>query len=1531
MKFKIPYYQDYISEQLAEFLLKTATPVAGVPDLLEVGSGGGLESQAAMRFLAELYADLEVDLKKVLRQRTVDRKFIDERVKACFEFNTNFHRDFLDPEYKTILGLEDASGRIVIGPHSAEYCEPRTDKPIAPIPQFLKGPHVTLFGPPGSAKMAINAMNTYHRKLQHEPAIVSELLKTSDSVPKWGADDEDSKTPLRSDLISSAVNLSACFDGELSFSEGDKNYSLAADHLSVPIKRFPGLALPCTFLFYKKSPLPLHLYDFGLHLFRNWHNPKALVFYVPKLENEEEARYIHKMISKAEAKIKLQHHDYQLGSVRLMVVLENPRAILRTHEIIDELSPYFVGASLGWHDYLASTARLFKEDGNYRIPVKADPDIVIKYIKASHNLLSDVVGSRGGIKVGGMYGILPLDTDMFSESFQVTIKGYIKDVITQMKRNLTGFWVAHPDFVRLGLALVEAWKFHAEGKPEKLTELVQALLDKKYHREVLDFIQHPDITGLDKDDPQYVRSLLVADIKASDFIANNDPEEIRYNVFQSLQYLTDWLCGNGCVALPAHVHGVAVRVMDDLATAERSRWEVWHEIHYKRFSVEDLLQIAFEEFHFIRKDLSDHNKIVQVKWTAETEKWYPVALQLMIQLMTAKNPVEFATELLLPFTVESIRESEEPLKRINSIEPQKYRLDPYIERFMYYFEICGCKEFAAAMAKNLALDLEQAEALILNFSKAQVKEAAHFHGNIGEAKTGLDSFAKSEQTLVFSESEELKHKLHNLGGEYLKKFGMKFLISAKNKSGAELLAALEARLHNSQAKELENAQLALYEISLKRFHAKPINSLVEKIENLRRRHNINAVSLGISVAGEVQELGFGNCKKSDWFELASLSKTFAAAFAIEYFSTREIPIETSVNHLLSKTDSAFRLSNDKVSLRHLLNHSALNMHYVKGYPLSGHLPASNELLSEIEVVCVPGREFHYSGGGFIVLEHLIEAIEKKPIQKLTENYFSGMSFNQKNLDDKNYVSGFFDDGTEVPGGRLMFPAFAAGAMGSAGAVSRFLNHLTKANHALAGTQIISHDTAVQMLHGTDLGCRDFMGCDMGLGLFIAEAGDNKLAVHQGANEGFRCLYIHCVSGPDTGNGLTVLCNADTKGVLFNAEVAQEILKELNISGIDFSRFRAHFETTNVTSENLVNVGYRSLLFDAFLPTLLEPIAEHGPADPVAAYNLLSSAVIRKVSNQKFARAENMISSYLPVFDPALFGKQGKVMDSWESARHNPYDFDYVELELAEASEIHFVALSTKFHDGNQAEYVRIMGRDPNRDWVEILPKQLMAGHSFIDLRLPQSDARYSTVRIEMYPDGGLTRVGLYANLPENEKLKFAMKVCERFTDDIPKTAKPLSLKYDADPEAIILNNLILPVDLSGLAFGAKLLSATNEHYSPAIQLISPFPPINMFDGLESARSRDRNNSEEVVIELAERSVIGRIICDFSYFLNNNPREISIDGFCEGEWIALVRKTNVKAYAGNQKEFRIKDGLAYSQIKVKTFPDGGINRLRVFAD
>ena len=262
--------------------------------------------------------------------------------------------------------------------------------------------------------------------------------------------------------------------------------------------RFPGLALPANFLFYKSNPLPLHLYDFALHFFRHWSNIRALTFYVPKLESEEEARYVRIMIEQAEQLLRRMHPDYKTGSVRLIVVVENARALFRLEEIMDALGDYFVGASLGWHDFLASTARLFKHDSNYRVPVKADPNIVIHSIKASHDLLVRAVGRRGGLKIGGMYGVLPVHQELSSASFQVTLRGFFKDIIAQLRRGLTGFWVAQADFVRIGLALIEAWREYAiESSSESLERLVNDLLiTKEYREEVLSFIFAGDIQGL---------------------------------------------------------------------------------------------------------------------------------------------------------------------------------------------------------------------------------------------------------------------------------------------------------------------------------------------------------------------------------------------------------------------------------------------------------------------------------------------------------------------------------------------------------------------------------------------------------------------------------------------------------------------------------------------------------------------------------------------------------------------------------------------------------------------------------------------------------------------------------------------------------------------------------------------------------------------------------------------------------------------------------------------------------------------------
>lgn len=658
----LPDYLDFLPASLLAALDDAAEDVPGVPGL-RVAPGlqrefPGIESAELHRLICEVYDVVRADLAGLLDRRRADRAFLDAETLACVARNGD--RSIRDPTYETAIGAKDAQGRVVLGP--PEYPAPLLQ---VNVPAWIAGDQVTLFGPPDDPKLSINAMNAVHRVRKGEPAIVGELVDGSGVVPRWGADSEDSKTPLARSLLHATQNLLGAFDGTLAFTDprSGKAYALADHDRSLPIKRVPGLALPDGNHLLHGNPLPLHLVELVQHAWLHRERAEARVFYVPKLENDEEAAYFATLVRTTEEAIRARLPSYPLGSIRLMIVFENPRAIFRIREMAAALHPWFLGGSLGWHDYLASTARLFRHDPNYRIPVKADPNIVIRHIKESHLILARALGPIGALKLGGMYGVLPTEGD--EASYRVSIVGFIRDVVTQMKRGLDGFWVAHPDFVRLGIALVRAWRTGgadptAVGGP--LERLVCGLVpDAVEQGPLLAFIRGADVPGLALDDPRYPRAVLAADLATSPVIANDDPEEVRYNVFQAVQYVTDWLCGNGCVALPTHLvdargERVPVRVMDDLATTERSRWELWAEVHHGRVPAALFQRILDEELDAMRAG----QRRVQVRWEGEAARWYPVAAKLLARLVLTDDPPEFVTQLLLPFTFDVVRDAPDP-------------------------------------------------------------------------------------------------------------------------------------------------------------------------------------------------------------------------------------------------------------------------------------------------------------------------------------------------------------------------------------------------------------------------------------------------------------------------------------------------------------------------------------------------------------------------------------------------------------------------------------------------------------------------------------------------------------------------------------------------------------------------------------------------------------------------------------------------------------------------------------------------------
>ena len=673
-------YLDFLPAPLLARLHHDADDVAEVPGL-RVQRGlreafPRIETAEALTLVCEVTRAVRGRLAVVLAQRTVDRAFLDARVSECAVAAAGL--PWGSPDYPTPFGDRDEEGRILLGPLPDEA------PPVpAQVPDFLRGEQVTLFGPPDTAKMAINAMNALHRRREGEPPAVAELVDASGEVPRWGADDEDSKTPLMRTFLLACDNLMRCFDRTLRFEDEarGKVYELAADRLSHPIKRVPGLALPDGAHLLDGAPLPLHVFDLVQHAWHNRSRPEALVFYVPKLENEEEAAYFRDVVDACEAGIVARDPAYVRSTIKLFLVFENPRAIFRIRAMAAALGPHFVGGSLGWHDYLASTARLFKNEPGYRIPVKADPDIVIRHIKESHVLLVESLAPLGAISIGGMYGILFEEGN--AASYRVSMVGYVRDVVTQLRRGLTGFWVAHPDFVRIGIALVEAFRRRQRDPDDgSLRALVSELVPEEPERTMLlDFVFGDDVPGLDADDPRYLRAVLAADLEMSPVISNDDPEEVRYNIFQALQYLADWLCGNGCVALPATLRDargepVFVRVMDDLATTERSRWELWAEVHHGRVSQDTFERILDEEIVFLRGGADRSHagvaRRVQIAWEGEAAKWYPIAASLLYLLVVNERPPEFVTELTMPFTFDPIREAEDPWEAARALCPGRY-------------------------------------------------------------------------------------------------------------------------------------------------------------------------------------------------------------------------------------------------------------------------------------------------------------------------------------------------------------------------------------------------------------------------------------------------------------------------------------------------------------------------------------------------------------------------------------------------------------------------------------------------------------------------------------------------------------------------------------------------------------------------------------------------------------------------------------------------------------------------------------------
>jgi len=377
---------------------------------------------------------------------------------------------------------------------------------------------------PTEAKMAINALNS--------------------GAKVWLADLEDANTPHWRNVIEGQLNLRAAARGTLSHvSEEGKEYRLRevgdGGRLAVTVVRPRGWHLDERHVLVDGEPAPGALVDFGLHF---WHNAAELIargsgpyYYLPKMESHLEARLWEDVFTAAEEQVAA----VPSGSIRATVLIETLPAAFEMEEILYELRRHISGLNAGRWDYLFSAIKTLRDAGpEFILPDRASVAMTAPFMRAYTELLVSTCHRRGAVAMGGMAAFIPSRRD--PEVNARALAQVRADKEREAGDGFDGSWVAHPDLVPI------------------CKEVFSAALGTRQNQ--LDR-QRPDV--------KVDRAQLLA---FADTPGAKTETGLRTNVSVALQYLAAWLGGSGAVAIN--------NLMEDAATAEISRSQIWQWVHY---------------------------------------------------------------------------------------------------------------------------------------------------------------------------------------------------------------------------------------------------------------------------------------------------------------------------------------------------------------------------------------------------------------------------------------------------------------------------------------------------------------------------------------------------------------------------------------------------------------------------------------------------------------------------------------------------------------------------------------------------------------------------------------------------------------------------------------------------------------------------------------------------------------------------------------------------------------------------------------
>jgi malate synthase len=410
------------------------------------------------------------------------------------------------------------------------------------------------------------------------------------------ADFEDADSPTWSNQIEGQINLRDAIRREISFSSPEgKEYHLN-DRVAVMFARPRGWHLPEKHVTQDGEPIAGSLFDFGLYAF---HNASELLtrgsgpyFYLPKMESHLEARLWNDVFALTE-----QTLGIPAGSIKATVLIETLPAAFEMDEILYELRDHSAGLNCGRWDYIFSAIKKRRNDPAFILPDRAQVTMTTHFMRSYALLCIKTCHRRGAHAMGGMAAFIPVKSD--PEVNERALAQVRADKEREATDGHDGTWVAHPGLVPIA------------------TEIFDRVMPQ------------PNQIDRARGDVQ---------VSAADLleVPNGTITEagLRTNINVGVQYLESWLHGLGCVPIN--------NLMEDAATAEISRAQVWQWIRHPRGVLDDGRKVTVAMFREVMRE-----ELAKIEQTLGNEEYasraFGQASELFDQITTADNFVDFLT------------------------------------------------------------------------------------------------------------------------------------------------------------------------------------------------------------------------------------------------------------------------------------------------------------------------------------------------------------------------------------------------------------------------------------------------------------------------------------------------------------------------------------------------------------------------------------------------------------------------------------------------------------------------------------------------------------------------------------------------------------------------------------------------------------------------------------------------------------------------------------------------------------------------